>query len=333
MDSFTDMISFLIPFGMLALLAFAIAAIIEGKNMTKKGSVIRSLYFYLASMVTLAIVVGSVIFLINLGLKVWVFTDANTNANYYGPPPSLWLDSGSAADTAKVEAGSPIVLECADACELTATQKESIESWKSSYASWQESAKNVNGRNARDAVAALSFLIVALPFFVIHYRIVQRDHRQAAEEDKDKLVIRPTYFYFVSLGSLLMIVIAGGFLINLVLKTWVFPAAGEADNQASRMYATQETLVSEKSAVISLTECGEQCGLDAETVALASQWAIDYDAWQTESNAESNNTHRQASSAIPFILVGIPLLWYHWSAVRREAKDKKSETSVPPTQP
>ncbi|MBI5037890.1 MAG: hypothetical protein HZC01_04275 [Candidatus Kerfeldbacteria bacterium] len=331
MDSFTNMIGFLIPFGMLALLACAIAAIIEGKNMTKKGSVIRSLYFYLASLVTLAIVVGSVIFLINLGLKVWVFTDANTNANYYGPPPSLSLDSGTTTDPAKVEAGTPTVLACTSDCTLTAIQKESIESWKTSYTSWQDSVKNVNGRNARDAVAALSFLIVALPFFIIHYRIVQRDHKNAAEEEKDKLVIRPTYFYFVSLGSLLMIVIAGGFLINLVLKTWVFPAAGEADDQASRIYATEQTLATEKSAVVSITECGAKCGLDAETVALASQWVTDYDNWQKESN-DNNNVHRQAAGSIPYILVGLPLLWYHWSAVRREAKDKKVVTPVPPTQ-
>lgn len=302
--------------------------------MTKKGSVIRSLYFYLASLVTLAIVVGSVIFLINLGLKVWVFTDANTNANYYGPPPSLALDATTSTDSAKIEAvPTSTVLTCTDTCTLTATQKTNIDSWKTSYTSWKEAAHDTNGRNARDAVAALSFLIVALPFFIIHYRVVQRDHKNTEEIESDKLVIRPTYFYFVSLGSLLMIVIAGGFLINLVLKTWVFPAAGEADTVASRAYSSPEALVVEKSSVVSISDCGEKCGLDAETVTLAKEWVTDYDAWQTETSEGNNNVHRQAASAIPFIVVGIPLLWYHWEVVRKEAKGKKAATPVtPPTQ-
>lgn len=316
------------PLGTLAIIAFAIAAIMEGKNTMKRGSVIRSLYFYLASLITLAIVVGSVIFLMNLGLKVWVFTEANTNANYYGPPPSLTIDTPAVSDTEKPVAITPTTLQCADSCILTETQKSNISSWKSSYTNWKEAAKNPNGRNARDAVAALSFLIIAAPFFFIHYRIVQRDAKQV--EDSDKLVIRPVYFYFVSLGSLLMIVIAGGFLINLVLKTWVFPSAGQADQAASKVYSTPEAAGVEKSPVLSVADCGEKCGLDAETVTLAKEWSADYDTWQSENGTTNTNTQRQAASAIPFVAVGIPLLWYHWTVVRKEAKEKKG-TPMSPT--
>ena len=164
------------PIGILAVIAFAIAAIIEGKNNMKKANVIRSLYFYLASIITLAIVVGSLVYLVNMGLKTWVFTQADQGpSTRLGPPPTLYLSdtTGSVQPTKDVAVlGSK--LECADTCSLTDSQKTSIATWETNYKSWITAVDDPGSQRARDAVVALSFLIVALPFYLIHFRIVQR---------------------------------------------------------------------------------------------------------------------------------------------------------------
>ncbi len=287
----------------------------EGKEQKDKRQVIRSVYFYVASLVTLGIVVGSTIFLINLGFKSWVFTEAEPTAYRAGTPPSLSV-SEKFAPVEEPEA----FLTCEDTCTLTSEQSDTIETWETNYATWQESSKNSNSGRARDAVNAFSFLIIALPFFLIHFRIVQKDAKK--ETEKERAVIRPTYYYLISLASLLMIVIAGGMLINLGLKTWVFPSAGEADkvNQYDRVEPYQ---LSEKSSIYSIVDCGEKCGVDKETTALANQWITDYEAWDEASLHAYDNTQRQAASTIPFIIVGLPLFWYHWNTVRKESKDKK----------
>ena len=296
----------------------------------KKGAVIRSLYFYIASLITLAIVVGSLIFLINLGLKAWVFPKADYGfSSYLGSPTGLYFEQPVAQGVAK-----PIQLSegltCDDKCTLTDVQKSSIDSWKTNYKSWQESKTNPGSRRMRDMVAALSFLIVALPFFIIHFRIVQKDAKQSS--DNERSVIRPTYFYFVALGSLVMMVVAGGFLINIALKIWVFPQAGKVDEAASKAVPSEIIPSPEKTGVQSLTTCGEKCGLDEDTVDLAQQWVIDYDAWQTEVSKPVNNTQRSAAASIPYVVLGIPLFLYHWGVARKESKERKEQATAPPNQ-
>lgn len=328
MDTFVVGLSFLIPFGVIAIIIFAIAGLMEGKGTMKKGPVIRSLYFYLTSLVTLAIVVGSLVFLLTLGFKTWVFPKADEGNFQLGAPPTLYLESpGGVSDVAKPVPAGSVGLTCEGECTLTDTQKSSIESWVQSYTTWRETFAHPGSRQTRDAVSALSFLIIALPFFLIHFRIVQKDARQSEESEQG--VIRPTYFYFISLASLLMIVIAGGFLINITLKTWVFPEAGKADELASKVYATQ-AVPPEDGTVKSIATCGEKCGLSQETIDLAKQWQTDYTAWQKDSGTFSvNNRERQASTAIPFVALGIPLFWYHWALVRRESRSaRKDNTEV-----
>ncbi|MFA5134461.1 MAG: DUF5671 domain-containing protein [Patescibacteria group bacterium] len=294
----------------------------EGKTQADKRPAIRSAYFYLASLVTLGIVVGSVIFLINLGFKAWVFTDAEPAGYERGAPASLYASSKINPE----DAVSDAFLECDGPCELTAAQESDIETWKANYTSWKEAYTTPNAGRTRDAVNGFSFLIVALPFFLIHYRIVQRDERK--NENKEHAVIRPTYYYFISLSALLMIVIAGGFLINLGLKTWVFPSAGEADKASSRYEMPAAELAYEKAPIESIVECGEECGVDADTVTLAQGWLTDYENWNNSVH-DVDSTQREAAAAIPFILVGAPLFWYHWSTVRRESKRKKESSEAP----
>jgi hypothetical protein len=287
-------------------------------NKQKKGNIIRHIYFYLASFITLALVVGSLIALINLGLKTWVFSDANNDPYRVGPPPVLYFTTD--VETKAVENSGSI--DCTDECQITDQNKTVITSWLDNYAIWKETDQNPNYQNSRSAVSALSFLIIALPIFIIHFRSVQKD----AKIEGNSTVMRPIYFYLVSLGALLMFVIAGGIMINLVLKTWVFPAASEAEQLNQKIYNQESSMVIEKNSVQSIIDCAEKCQFEEATVTAAKGWLVDYNVWEERTQESYDNTQTEAATNLPFILLGIPLFWYHWRTVRKEQEShKKSE--------
>ncbi len=294
------------------------------KHTSKKSTVIRSVYFYLTSLVTLGIVIGSVIFLFNLGLKSWVFTEAESVYFRIGPPSALYLIED---DSGRIEPEMQSLTCEDDSCTLTASEKSDIAYWETNYKNWQEIISSPYSNRYNDLAAALSFLIIALPFFIIHYRIVQKDAKKD-KEDEDKKVIRPTYYYFISLASLIMIVIAGGMLINLALKVWVFPTANDNDRYIETTSIAKE--FNEKAPVQSIINCGEACELEDGTITLAEQWIVDYEEWEDMNNfgkASYNNNQRDAASSIPFVIVGIPLFWYHWNIARSKKSTQGGSAS------
>jgi len=312
------MIALLIPLAIVAIIIFLITGIMESKTTEKKSSIIRSVYFYLTSLVTLAIVVGSLVFLFNIGFKTWVFPEAESVYSRLGPPSTLYLNDGDGRVELELS-----TLSCDEECTLTATEKSNIDNWAANYTTWREAEDNPNASIYNDLASALSFLIVALPFFIIHFRIVQKDARKV--EDKEKQVIRPTYFYFIALAALIMIVVSGGMLINIGLKTWVFP---EANNANKYIESPQLAFKGSdaKAPVQSMIDCGEKCEIDDETVILAEQWIVDYEEWENSDYQSYNNNQRQAAAALPYIIVGIPLFWYHWNVARsRKKKEEKIE--------
>ena len=307
---------FLFPLGIIALIIFTIADIMEGKSSDNKGKVVRSVYFYLTSFITLGIVIGSLVFLITLAFQTWVFTEADPIQARIGSPPSLYFITKAEP----VREISETVLTCDEECELTVSQKNDIERWQTNYAAWQVRRDNPGAERARGAIAAFSFLIVALPFYLIHFRVVQKDAKKEGASERG--VIRNTYFYLVSLASLLMIVITGGILINLALKTWVFPSAGEYDKKVA--IRELDPFDISRNGIHSVINCADECELSEETISDSEQWLVDYDLWQ-QSYQTTDSAQRQGAATLPYILLGIPLFWYHWRAVRRESKKNTDE--------
>lgn len=119
-------------------------------------SKIRQVYFYAVSLVGLLMLVFSSADLINLGLKTWVFTAAE-EAEYAVypefPRPAYAPD------------GKPLK-----------EPKENPEEIKAQMAEKQEFAKKQRrAQKQRDALRDISFLIVGLPLFLFHFRVVQSE--------------------------------------------------------------------------------------------------------------------------------------------------------------
>lgn len=119
--------------------------------------------------------------IINLGLKAWIFTNADSQDNYYSRPAPMYI-----AEDLEVKTVQELQI-CSDKCELTATQKEHITAWLEDYEEWQNNEKNrdpnvfVTRNRHRQASTALSLILVGLPLWLFHWAIIKRDIRRNRE--------------------------------------------------------------------------------------------------------------------------------------------------------
>ncbi|MFA6099308.1 MAG: hypothetical protein WC750_00330 [Patescibacteria group bacterium] len=122
--------------------------------MLNKSSLIKTIYFYLVSLIALLMVVFSTADLINLGLKTWVFP--KTNATYYGMP--------CASQVYPVPAEKGVT-------QTVAT----IDYAKQCEADRQNQAEMSIIQNQRDAVRDISMIVVGIPLFLYHWITLRKD--------------------------------------------------------------------------------------------------------------------------------------------------------------
>lgn len=116
--------------------------------------VIKSLYFYLVSFVALMMVVFSTADMVNIALKTWVFKAADKDM-YYMPPCALPTATTDRPEVKSVPAVS--VEDCEKQNELNLKQQESSRL----------------AQKQRDVVRDISMIVVGIPLFLIHWRIVR----------------------------------------------------------------------------------------------------------------------------------------------------------------
>jgi len=133
--------------------------------MSKATQTIRSIYFYAVSIIALFMLVFSAVDLINIGLKTWVFKNADpsysvcipgNSGTYNGP-----MIPASTDPNIKTQPTGPTQAEC----DLQNKQNQ----------------ENISRQNQSSAVRDLSLLLVALPLFLFHFRIVQKEWKERKE--------------------------------------------------------------------------------------------------------------------------------------------------------
>ncbi len=133
---------------------------------------------------------------------------------------------------------------------------------------------------------------------------------------KDSL-IRTIYLYAFALLGLIFLCISGIRFLDMGLKAFVFT---QADEQMKMEYARPIMPYSYER--IKGLEAGE-VSLTNEETAQIRQIIQEYENWQETSkevDPVTSNRHRDASSSLAMILVGLPLYFYHWSVIKRETK-------------
>lgn len=108
--------------------------------------------------------------------------------------------------------------------------------------------------------------------------------------------IKKVYLYLVSLIALVILVIASIILINLAIKTWVFPKAD--DNYFVGYCPTMTEKTPDGSNISQPRECTDE---------------------QYAKNQRTSQKQRNAAQALAMIIVASPVFFYHWKLARKEA--------------
>jgi hypothetical protein len=120
-----------------------------------KGKTIKSIYFYLVSFVALMMAVFSTADIINIALKTWVFTAADKDMYNY---PRTVCEMPAQATPPDVKS-------------MPAVSKEDCEKSNEETIKQQEASRVA--QKQRDVVRDISMIVVGIPLFLIHWRIVR----------------------------------------------------------------------------------------------------------------------------------------------------------------
>lgn len=115
---------------------------------------IKTIYFYLVSFVTLMLLTVNSALLLNLGLKTYIFTAAD-DYGYGFAPTAICYDSVVKEGTA------PKQLSAEECVKRDAENKKNEE-------------KNRAANRQREAAENISFILVSLPLFILHWRAARK---------------------------------------------------------------------------------------------------------------------------------------------------------------
>ncbi len=147
----------------------------------EKYPIIRTIYLYLFALIGLAMLAVGFARLIDLGLKVYIFTKADVQDYSYRMPP--------APPTPYVDQNLKSA-ECLSnsKCNLTDEQKQLIKNWLDDYRAWQSSPK-IDYRTSQrhtEASNSLSLIIVGLPLYLYHWLVIKQDIKRRKEESANQ---------------------------------------------------------------------------------------------------------------------------------------------------
>ncbi len=133
--------------------------------MSKATQVIRSIYFYAVSIIALFMLVFSAVDLVNLGLKTWVFK--NADPMYSRCIPGSWNTYNGIAAPASTDPNAKTAPAgpTQEQCDIQDKQNQ----------------ENLTRQNQSSAVRDFSMFVIALPLFLFHFRIVQKEWKERKE--------------------------------------------------------------------------------------------------------------------------------------------------------
>jgi hypothetical protein len=145
----------------------------------EKHPLVRTIYLYLFALVGLALIIIGSVRLLDLGLKVFIFKEADKpeSVRPQSPyPPFGVLEP----EPARKEKGLGEV-KITEKKEIASEEKAALERWLIEYQSWQEEQKNIDylrARREREASNSLAFIIIGLPLYLYHWMMIKRDRRE-----------------------------------------------------------------------------------------------------------------------------------------------------------
>lgn len=139
--------------------------------------------------------------------------------------------------------------------------------------------------------------------------------------------IRRLYFYLVSFIALGFIVGSSVYLLNYVAKVTVFTKADISYrgtppplffNPAKNGGDVPDTVVT----------CTPTCSLTDSQRTSISDWQDNYRVWQQQPTSSTNRA-RGLVNALSFLIVALPVFWFHFRTAQRDAKQDASQNLDP----
>ncbi|MDO8424630.1 MAG: hypothetical protein Q7S70_01675 [bacterium] len=153
-----------------------------------KNPLVRAIYLYLFTIIGLVLVSIGAVRLANLGLKMFIFTQADQQINYGLRPSTPVIAVKPNGQEVTEEDLISAVQKCQDKCELTEAQKTQLDSWMQDYKKWQEGEgkQQIDYRNQQrqqDASGAIAFILVGLPMYLYHWGIIRRETKEREKNE------------------------------------------------------------------------------------------------------------------------------------------------------
>lgn len=141
--------------------------------MLERHPLVRTIYLYLFTIIGLALLVSGAVKLIDMGLKVFVFTKADDDQKlnrYYNYPIS------PISSIEKLQ-----VYQQSTSSELSAEDKAAIKGIIEEYRKYQEDAEKFDylaSQRQREASNSLAMIMVGLPLYLYHWRIIKKETKE-----------------------------------------------------------------------------------------------------------------------------------------------------------
>ncbi len=141
----------------------------------KKVSIIRLIYLYIISAITFIVFLIGAVSLVNLGLKVFVF---DIQEDYYRPESPIMV----------CERYAPPVKETEEETEYDELQREAYEDCLEKQQKLEEKRESrwISQSVARDLSIGIAQVLVALPLWLFHWKIIERDRKKRLTRGRTK---------------------------------------------------------------------------------------------------------------------------------------------------
>lgn len=128
---------------------------------------VRTVYLYMMALLGLVLLTIGGVRMLDLGLKAFVFTQAEQEqrVSMLQPPMPVMMERMERIDRG-------------DEPDLTPQERAAVRQWLQDYERWREQADRVDpitSRRQRTASSALALILIGLPLYGYHWRLIRRE--------------------------------------------------------------------------------------------------------------------------------------------------------------
>ena len=144
-----------------------------------KHSLVRTIYLYIFSLLGLVLLIIGGIRFIDMGLKAFVFTQAEEEERlmHQQVPPIPNFISESGETQQNIQKGESVC--------LSSEEKTILNHWLTAYREWQAKQSKIDFvrvKRQKNASINLALILIGLPLYLYHWHIIRREMENQKEQ-------------------------------------------------------------------------------------------------------------------------------------------------------